>query len=259
MPSSLQPTLAGLQKRTPTLQRSICTPTSRLSRAVHRCLPLSPPTASVPTSAPRTRMLGGSLCGRNWTRTEGAGETRLLPGSRHPPPHGHKLSAVTTSGLHSPRRLLGHCPQAHVPEAGVFPLCSSAEHWPEGRLWGSGRKPYAHATRTPHSETVWGMSCPPGRGSGVSLRGWVDTRYGLFSSVLGSDFHLTLCTRPLLVSPRHRTGGQPPRTQKAGHVACVQLQTNPVLTCGVTAWPAHQRFLNISTFVGVHEYFINLI
>lgn len=88
VPSSLQPTSAGLQKRTPTLQRSICTPTSLLSRAVHRRFPLSPPTASVLTSAPRTRMLGGSLCGRNWTRTEGAGQTRLLPGSRHPPPHG---------------------------------------------------------------------------------------------------------------------------------------------------------------------------
>ncbi|XP_014404077.1 PREDICTED: lysophosphatidylcholine acyltransferase 1 isoform X1 [Myotis brandtii] len=134
---AFKPTSAGLQKRTPTLQRSICTPTSRLSRAVHRRLPLSPPTASVLTSAPRTRMLGGSLCGRNWTRTEGAGETRLLPGSRHPPPHGREPSAVTISGLHSPRRLLGHCPQAQVPEAGVFPLCSSVGHRPEGHLEGN--------------------------------------------------------------------------------------------------------------------------
>lgn len=81
-------------------------------------------------------MLGGSLCGRNWTRTEGAGEMRLLPGSRHPPPHGREPSAVTIFGLHSPRRLLGHCPQAQVPEAGVFPFCSSVGHWPEGRLRG---------------------------------------------------------------------------------------------------------------------------
>lgn len=88
VPLSLQLTSADLQKPTPTLQRNICTLISRLPRAMHRCFLLSPPTASVLTSAPRTRMLGRSLCGRNWTRTEGAGETRLLPGSRHPPPHG---------------------------------------------------------------------------------------------------------------------------------------------------------------------------
>lgn len=164
----------------------------------------------------------------------------------------------------TPRRLLGHCPQAQVPEAGVFPFCSSVGHRPEGRLRGIWKETLG-ALHPDSSQqdcvghvlpTLAGLrGLPAGRSSG-----WVDTRCGLFSSVLGSDCHLTLSTQPLLVSSRHmHRRAASMHTQKAGHVACVQFQTNPVSTCGVTAWLARQRFLNIFIFVGVHEYFINLI
>lgn len=93
-----------------------------------------------------------------------------------PPPHGHQPSAVTASGLHSPRRLLGHCPQAQVPEAGVFLLCFSVGHRPEGRLWGiwketscSRHQDSSQRDRTGHVRpTLAGLrGLPAGRSSGV--------------------------------------------------------------------------------------------
>lgn len=66
----MQPTSPGLWTRTPTSQRSICTPTRRDTRTAHRPRPGQPPTASVPTSALTARASGGSLVARNWTRTE---------------------------------------------------------------------------------------------------------------------------------------------------------------------------------------------
>lgn len=138
------------------------------------------------------------------------------------------------------------------------PACGVPVGHPEG-------KPHVHGSWSPHSETAWGMSCPPRPGSrGLPLgqvlgglgghQAWLVFTRG----VLALDFHLTLSTRPLR-SVRGGTQAGSLRTLGNGTRGVSPRQHKP----SADHWRHSGRpaiwFLNISIFVGVHEYFINFI
>lgn len=176
-PSSLQPTSAGLQKHSPTSPRSTCTPTGRPWRAARSRPPLPPPTASVPTSVPRPRTRGASGLGKNWTRTEGAGETAPW-GPPAPTATWPRPSAVTASeaDLHGgcTVTVLGKCHRrvfpfdpwrgasgrgrpAWLPERSPFP--ASTLVFPHGRP----AAPALSGTHVPRAFTS-STTCRPRRG-----------------------------------------------------------------------------------------------
>uniref|UniRef100_A0AAA9S1N6 Lysophosphatidylcholine acyltransferase 1 n=1 Tax=Bos taurus TaxID=9913 RepID=A0AAA9S1N6_BOVIN len=100
---AFKPTSRGSRKRTPTSRRNTCTPSRRAPGAAPGRPRLPPPTASAPTSAPKTRPLGRSLFARSWTRAEGSGETRPVLSRPHTPA---RAACALPSG-----RVLGGKPQ----------------------------------------------------------------------------------------------------------------------------------------------------
>lgn len=160
-------------------------------------------------------------------------------------------------------------PTGPPPEAGLVfarllreaPACGA----PVGHL---GGKPQAHSAWSPHGETTGGVPCASWPGSGGlparQVLGVLSGNQAWLVFTCGAlvwGLHLRLSTLPLRPAGGSAHGrAASTHTREVGHVACVLVPSQTLCRplgsqCGRPAiW-----FLNISIFVGVHEYFINFI